>query len=229
MKFTIAAILFLTVSVFSQTRKMAKTEPGYTVDPTFIRLNESDKGTLFLDPKNCRTVMVRDNLEISLVKTALPDGTDAENFQIKFPDGDTAIGNIYKARKNLPACFHSLTITSTGYRVQPIGYGLEGMENCKKRTENELFSITHELKYSPDKKFQEDKKNTGDGFINAHYVKIERGTGLTFYVGFNKQAGSNLTTQDLKPKNDSYLDKCETGAPNKAPLTPATTRQRKTI
>lgn len=210
MKLKAIATILIFASSLSYAKKLPKTEPGYSVDPTFIRLNESDKGTLFLDPKNCRTIMVRDNLEISLVKSTLPNGTQAENFQIKFPDGDTAIGNIYKASKDLPACFHSLTTTNPGFFVRAIGYGMEGMENCRIRTDKDLFNITHELKYSSKQQFEKDRTTTGDGFFNAHYVKIERGTGLTFYSGFNKQSGSNLTTADLKPKNDSYLDKCTT-------------------
>lgn len=203
------AILIL-ASSFSYAKKPAKTEPGYSVDPTFIKLSESDKGTLFLDPKNCKTVMVRDNLEISLAKTTLPNGAEGENFHIKFPDGDTAIGNIYKSGAALPACFHSLTTASTDFRVKIISYAKNAMENCKDRPKDGLFEVTQELRYISDKKFkQEFKKNAGDAFMHAHSIKIQAGTGLSFYSGFDKQDGNIITTSDLKPKTESYLDKCE--------------------
>ncbi len=218
MKYQIMTLLTL-ISLLSFANKLPPTQSGHKVDPTFIKLSESDKGTLFLNPKSCTTVMIRDNLEISLVKETLPDGTEGENFQIKFPDGDTVIGNISKTSSKLPACFHSLTTTSKDYRVKVVSYAETALDNCKKRPKDDLLTVTQELRHMSDKSFQKAKvENAGDAFMKAPSIKIQEGTGLSFYKGFNQQVGNIIKTADLKPKNDSYTDRCAT--PKKAPGAP---------
>ncbi|MBL7542975.1 MAG: hypothetical protein JNL11_04120 [Bdellovibrionaceae bacterium] len=192
---TFVFLLNLSAFVYVNAKPKAKltAQPGgqFEVNPSYIKISEDpNKGTYFLDPVNCEMKIIRQNLQISLVKDA---ETAQENFLIEFPNGRTVIGHIPPEKAKYAACFHSLSNeTRPGYRVQVNNHAkddashgkdshskntvLSGMDQCltfaKNPKDQESRVVTNEITYIPNELYCE---NSNDCWASKSIVRIAKG------------------------------------------------------
>ncbi len=201
------------------TPKSAKIEKEDTTPNEWkvVKLKSSaengDKGDLYLDPLSCHYVIKRQDLSITLITDKT---TNAESFQITFPNQRTIIGAV----ENNPACFHSLTgEKKKGYMIKAINSSkLESqneMQNCidsaiykDKRKAN--YVVT-EIWYVPTKDYCRGPSFQSDCWELSQKFIIKNGTGLTFLKGYGPNIGSNITRNDLKVRSEDQ-SKCVVSA-----------------
>lgn len=234
MKYQIMTLLTL-ISFTSLANKPSPTNEIRTDVPpefTIVKQNADNnfKGTLVFDPKSCQFKLIRDGVTISVVD---------DNFQVQFPDGRTAIGQVSDAdeKNGRYACFHSLGEKPKakgapdwkifGNKTELGGDDptkTNGLVNCKARNG---ATVTDAISYISTKEYKANCAKDPEACRSTERkVFVKAGAGLVFFKG-NEQQGSNVKRDQLK-FDESYRSKCESpGKPGpKAPAagkTPART------